>query len=154
MNEDIVIVEAGRTAVGSFGGSLASIPASTLGSKVIAKLVERSGINPNSINEVIMGHVLTAGQGQNTARQAVIEAGLSETVPAMTINKVCGSGLKSVQLAYQAIFCGDANIIIAGGQENMSAAPHVLPNSRLGRKMMDWVLKDSMITDGLSHPRF
>ncbi len=149
MVEDIVIVEAGRLAVGRFGGSLSSLPASTLGSKVIASIVDRSGINPHNIDEVIMGHVLTAGQGQNTARQALIEAGLPESVPAMTINKVCGSGLKAVQLAYQAIACGDADIIIAGGQENMSAAPHVLPNSRNGQKMMDWTLKDTMITDGL-----
>lgn len=149
MNKDIVIVDAGRSAIGSFGGSLASIPASTLGSKIIATLVERSGIDPKTIDEVIMGHVLTAGLGQNTARQAAIEAGLPETVPAMTINKVCGSGLKSVQLAYQAIACGDADIIIAGGQENMSASPHILPNSRNGQKMMDWALKDTMVTDGL-----
>lgn len=149
VNKDIVIVEAGRSAIGSFGGSLASVSAPSLGSKVIASLVKRSGIDPCSIDEVIMGHVLTAGQGQNTARQAAIEAGLPENVPAMTINKVCGSGLKSVQLAYQAIACGDADIVIAGGQENMSASPHVLPNSRNGQKMMDWTLKDTMVTDGL-----
>ncbi len=149
MSEDIVIVAAGRTAVGTFGGSLASVPASTLGANVIKGLIEQTGINPASIDEVIMGDVLTAGLGQNPARQAVIEAGLPESVPAMTINKVCGSGLKSVVLAYQAIACGDADIVIAGGQENMSASPHVLPNSRNGQKMMDWKLKDSMITDGL-----
>jgi acetyl-CoA C-acetyltransferase len=149
MNDDIVIIAAGRSAVGNFGGSLASIPASTLGAKVISGLVEKTGINPNTVDEVIMGHVLTAGLGQNTARQASIKAGLPESVPAMTINKVCGSGLKAVQLAYQAIACGDAEIIIAGGQENMSASPHVLPNSRKGQKMMDWKLKDTMISDGL-----
>ena len=149
MNTDIVIVAAGRSAVGTFGGSLASVPASTLGANVIKRLVEQTGIDPASVDEVIMGNVLTAGLGQNTARQAVIEAGLPETVPAMTINKVCGSGLKSVVLAYQAIACGDAEVVIAGGQENMSASPHVLPNSRNGQKMMDWKLKDSMITDGL-----
>ena len=149
MNKDIVIVAAGRTAVGSFGGSLATIPASSLGARVIADLVKKTGIDPASIDEVILGQVLTAGQGQNPARQAVIEAGLPESVPAMTINKVCGSGLKSVQLAFQAIACGDADIVIAGGQENMSASPHVLPNSRNGQKMMDWKLKDSMIIDGL-----
>ncbi len=149
MSEDIVIVAAGRTAVGNFSGSLASVPASTLGANVIKGLVEQTGINPASIDEVILGNVLTAGLGQNPARQAVIEAGLPESVPAMTINKVCGSGLKAVALAYQAIACGDADIIIAGGQENMSASPHVLPNSRNGQKMMDWKLKDSMITDGL-----
>ena len=149
MSEDIVIVAAGRTAVGNFSGSLASVPASTLGANVIKGLVKQTGIDPASIDEVIMGDVLTAGLGQNPARQAVIEAGLPESVPAMTINKVCGSGLKSVVLAYQAIACGDADIVIAGGQENMSASPHVLPNSRNGQKMMDWKLKDSMITDGL-----
>lgn len=149
MNEDIVIVAAGRTAVGNFSGSLAAIPASTLGANVIKDLLKQTGINPETIDEVIMGNVLTAGLGQNPARQATIEAGLPETVPAMTINKVCGSGLKSVILAYQAIACGDADIVIAGGQENMTAAPHVLPHSRNGQKMMDWTMKDSMITDGL-----
>ncbi len=149
MNTDIVIVAAGRSAVGNFGGSLASVPASTLGANVIKGLVEQTGIDPASVDEVIMGNVLTAGLGQNPARQAAIEAGLPETVPAMTINKVCGSGLKSVALAYQAIACGDAEVVIAGGQENMSASPHVLPNSRNGQKMMDWALKDTMITDGL-----
>ena len=149
MSTDIVIVAAGRSAVGNFGGSLASVPASTLGANVIKQLVSQTGIDPASVDEVIMGNVLTAGLGQNTARQAVIEAGLPETVPAMTINKVCGSGLKSVVLAYQAIACGDADVIIAGGQENMSASSHVLPNSRNGQKMMDWKLKDTMITDGL-----
>ena len=149
MSEDIVIVAAGRSAVGNFGGSLASVPASTLGANVIKGLVAQTGINPATVDEVILGNVLTAGLGQNTARQAVIEAGLPETVPAMTINKVWGSGLKSVVLAYQAIACGDADIIIAGGQENMSASSHVLPNSRNGQKMMDWKLKDTMISDGL-----
>ena len=149
MSEEIVIVAAGRTAVGNFSGSLASVPASTLGAHVIKDLVKQTGIDPASVDEVIMGDVLTAGLGQNPARQAVIEAGLPETVPAMTINKVCGSGLKSVVLAYQAIACGDADIVIAGGQENMTAAPHVLPHSRDGQKMMDWTMKDSMITDGL-----
>jgi len=149
MNEEIVIVAAGRTAVGNFGGGLATVPASTLGAKVIAALIEKTGMDPASIDEVIMGHVLTAGQGQNTARQALMEAGIPETVPAMTINKVCGSGLKSVHLAFQSIACGDADIVVAGGQENMSLSPHVLPNSRNGQKMMDWTLKDTMISDGL-----
>ena len=149
MNNDIVIVAAGRSAIGDFGGKLANIPASTLGANVIAGLIKETGISPGSVDEVILGHVLTAGLGQNTARQASIEAGLPESVPAMTINKVCGSGLKAVQLAFQAIACGDAEIIIAGGQENMSASPHVLPNSRNGKKMMDWKLKDTMISDGL-----
>ncbi|MCP4695397.1 MAG: acetyl-CoA C-acetyltransferase [Gammaproteobacteria bacterium] len=148
--ENVVIVAAGRTAVGSFLGGLAGIPASTLGATVIRALLERSGIKPEQIDEVILGHVLTAGLGQNTARQTAIEAGLPVEVPAMTINKVCGSGLKSVHLATQALRCGDAEIIIAGGQENMSASPHLLPNSRKGVKMGDWNAVDSMIKDGLS----
>ncbi len=149
MNNEIVIVAAGRSAVGNFGGSLAAVPASDIGARVIAGLLDQTGIDPATVDEVIMGHVLTAGLGQNTARQASIKAGLPVSVPAMTINKVCGSGLKAVQLAFQAIACGDAEIIVAGGQENMSASPHVLPNSRTGQKMMDWTLKDSMISDGL-----
>ena len=149
MDDDIVIVAAGRSAVGNFGGSLATIPAPTLGAKVIKGLIDQTKIDPASVGEVIMGNVLTAGLGQNAARQALIEAGLPESVPAMTIDKVCGSGLKAVQLAYQAIACGDADIVIAGGQENMSASPHVLPNSRNGQKMMDWTMKDSMVSDGL-----
>ena len=149
MKEDIVIVAAGRSAVGNFGGTLASVAASSIGASVISGLLEKTGIDPAAIDEVIMGQVLTAGLGQNTARQTTLEAGLPESVPAMTINKVCGSGLKSIQLAYQAIACGDADIIIAGGQENMSASSHVLPNSRNGKKMMDWQLKDTMISDGL-----
>jgi len=149
VKEDIVIVAAGRSAVGNFGGTLASVAASSIGASVISGLLEKTGIDPAAIDEVIMGQVLTAGLGQNTARQTTLEAGLPESVPAMTINKVCGSGLKSIQLAYQAIACGDADIIIAGGQENMSASSHVLPNSRNGKKMMDWQLKDTMISDGL-----
>jgi len=128
---------------------LAKVPATKLGAAVIASLVEKTGLAPETVDEVIMGHVLTTGLGQNTARQASIAAGLPESVPAMTINKVCGSGLKSVQLAYQAIACGDASVVVAGGQENMSASPHYLPNSRDGKKMMDWSLKDSMVVDGL-----
>ncbi len=149
MAEEIVIVAAGRSAIGSFGGSLASMPASDIGAKVIEGLIKKTGIEAQSIDEVILGNVLTAGLGQNPARQAAIKGGLPESVPAMTINKVCGSGLKAIQLAYQSIACGDAEIVIAGGQENMSAAPHVLPNSRNGQKMMDWTLKDTMIVDGL-----
>jgi acetyl-CoA C-acetyltransferase len=149
MSEDVVIVAAGRTAVGSFGGTLSQIPASSLGAKVIAAVLERSGLKPEQVDEVIMGQILTAGVGQNPARQAAIEAGLPVSVPCMTINKVCGSGLKSVHLAAQAIRCGDAEVIIAGGQENMSLAPHVLPKSRVGTKMGDWAMKDSMIVDGL-----
>ncbi len=149
MNKDIVIVAASRTAIGNFSGVLASVPASSLGAIVIKELIKQTGVDPADVDEVIMGHVLTAGLGQNPARQASIEAGLPYGVPAMTINKVCGSGLKAIQLAFQAITCGDADIIIAGGQENMSASPHILPNSRKGQKMMDWQLKDSMISDGL-----
>jgi acetyl-CoA C-acetyltransferase len=149
MRDDVVIAAAGRTAIGSFGGALSELPASTLGARVIAGVLERGGIKPEQVDEVIMGQILTAGVGQNPARQAAIEAGLPYTVPCMTINKVCGSGLKSVHLAVQAIRCGDADIIIAGGQESMSLAPHVLPKSRVGTKMGDWAMKDSMIVDGL-----
>lgn len=149
MREDIVIVAAGRTALGTFGGSLAAIPASELGATVIKGLLERSGLKPEQINEVILGQVLTAGVGQNPARQTVLSAGLPVEVPAMTINKVCGSGLKAVHLAYQAVACGDADIVIAGGQETMSASSHVVPNSRNGQKMGDWKMVDTMIKDGL-----
>ncbi|GAB4351594.1 MAG: acetyl-CoA C-acetyltransferase [Gammaproteobacteria bacterium] len=147
--EDIVIVAAGRTAIGSFGGTLAGQPASALGAHVIKKLLEKTGIEPGQVNEVILGQVLTAGAGQNPARQAAINAGLPDTTPAMTINKVCGSGLKAIHLAVQAIRCGDADLVIAGGQENMSASAHVLPNSRNGTRMGDWSLVDTMIVDGL-----
>ena len=147
--EDIVIVGACRTAVGNFNGSLSTVPASTLGATVIADLLKRTGVTGEQVDEVIMGQVLTAGVGQNPARQASIEAGLPDSVPAITINKVCGSGLKAVHFAAQAIRCGDAEIIIAGGQENMSLAPHVLPKSRVGQKMGDWKLRDTMIEDGL-----
>ena len=150
MSDSIVIVDACRTAIGAFGGSLSSVPAPTLGARVIAGLLERTGLDPNVVDEVIMGQVLTGGSGQNPARQAALAAGLPVTVSALTINKVCGSGLKAVQLARQAILAGDAEIVIAGGQENMSAAPHVLPNSRGGSKMGDWALKDTMIVDGLT----
>ncbi len=147
--EDVVIVAAGRTAVGKFGGTLAKIPAAELGAHVIKHLVAQIGIDPASINEVIMGQVLTAGVGQGPARQAVIKAGLPDMVPAFTVGKVCGSGLKATHLAAQAIKCGDADIIIAGGQENMSASPHVLNGSRDGFRMGDTKLTDTMITDGL-----
>lgn len=149
MTEKVVIVAAGRTAIGNFSGSLSSIPAHSLGAKVIAALLKKTGIKPEHVDEVILGQVLTAGCGQNPARQAAIEAGIPPTVPAMTINKVCGSGLKAVHLAAQAIKCGDAELVVAGGQESMSLAPHVLPKSRLGMKMGDWALSDSMIVDGL-----
>ena len=149
MSTEIVIVAAARTAVGKFGGTLAKTPAPELGAAVIKALLERSGLSGEQINEVILGQVLTAGSGQNAARQSVIKAGLPNAVPGFTINKVCGSGLKAVMLAAQAIRDGDSDIIIAGGQENMSMAPHVLPNSRDGQRMGDWKLIDTMITDGL-----
>jgi acetyl-CoA C-acetyltransferase len=144
-----VVVAARRTAVGKFGGSLAAIPASGLGARVIAALIEETGIEPSEVDEVIMGQVLAAAAGQNPARQASIEAGLPQEVPAVTINKVCGSGLKAVGLAAQAIRCGDAVTVLAGGQENMSIAPHALVGSREGRRMGDWPLVDTMIRDGL-----
>ena len=147
--EDVVIVAAGRTAVGKFGGTLAKIPAVDLGAHVIKTLLGRIGIDPATVNEVIMGQVLTAGAGQNPARQATLKAGLPNTVPALTIGQVCGSGLKATHLAAQAIKCGDADIIIAGGQENMSASPHVLPDSRDGFRMGEAKLVDTMIVDGL-----
>ncbi|AOJ01967.1 MULTISPECIES: acetyl-CoA C-acetyltransferase [Burkholderia] len=146
---DVVIVSAARTAVGKFGGSLAKIAAPELGATVIRAVLERAGVKPEQISEVILGQVLTAGSGQNPARQALIAAGLPSAVPGMTINKVCGSGLKAVMLAANAIVAGDAEIVVAGGQENMSAAPHVLPGSRDGFRMGDAKLVDSMIVDGL-----
>ncbi len=144
-----VIVAAARTAIGKFGGALAKVPAPELGAIVIADLLRRAQLRPEQIDEVILGQVLTAGSGQNPARQAAIRAGLPVAVPAMTINKVCGSGLKAVMLAAQAIANGDAQIVIAGGQENMSLAPHVLPGSRDGFRMGDVKMIDSMIVDGL-----
>ena len=147
--EDVVIVAAGRTAVGKFGGSLAKVPANELDAIVIKGLLQRANLDPNLVSEVIMGQVLTAGSGQNPARQALIKAGIPDRVPGFTVGKVCGSGLKATHLAAQAIKCGDAGIIIAGGQENMSASPHVLPNSRDGIRMGDGKLIDTMIVDGL-----
>ncbi|VTU37207.1 Acetyl-CoA acetyltransferase [Variovorax sp. PBS-H4] len=147
--EDIVIVSAARTAVGKFGGSLANIPATELGSIVIKEVLERAKIGPDQIGEVIMGQVLTAGSGQNPARQALLKSGITKETPALTINAVCGSGLKAVMLAAQAVATGDSEIVVAGGQESMSLAPHVLPNSRNGQRMGDWKLVDSMIVDGL-----
>lgn len=147
--DEVVIVAAARTGVGKFGGTLAKIPATELGAHVIKGLLTQTGVDPSLISEVILGQVLTAGVGQNAARQAVIRSGLPDHVPAMTINKVCGSGLKATHLAAQALRCGDAEIIIAGGQENMSASPHVLNNSRDGFRMGDAKLTDTMIVDGL-----
>jgi acetyl-CoA C-acetyltransferase len=146
---DVVIVAATRTAIGSFGGSLASLSAVDLGATIIKSLMEKTGVAADQVDEVIMGHVLAAGCGQNPARQSMIKAGLAETTSALTINKVCGSGLKALHLAAQAIACGDADIIIAGGQESMSNAPHTLPNSRNGQRMGDWNMVDTMISDGL-----
>ncbi|VVD61700.1 acetyl-CoA acetyltransferase [Pandoraea pneumonica] len=146
---DIVIVSAARTAVGKFGGSLAKVAAPDLGAIVIDEVLKRAKLKGDDVSEVIMGQVLTAGSGQNVARQAAIKAGLPTMVPAMTINKVCGSGLKAVMLAANAIAAGDADIVVAGGQENMSAAPHVLPGSRDGFRMGDAKLIDTMIVDGL-----
>ena len=149
MNHEIVIVAATRTALGSFGGSLSSTPAHKLGSAVISSLLQKTGLEGSQIDEVILGQVLTAGSGQNPARQASIDAGLPNQTPAMTINKVCGSGLKAVQLGFQAVACGDAEIVIAGGQENMSLSGHVLPRSREGKKMGPWEMVDTMVVDGL-----
>src|SRR6195952_1151124 len=148
---DIVIVAAARTAVGKFGGTLAKTPAPELGAAVVVDLLRRANLTGDQINELIFGQVLTAASGQNPARQTVIKSGLPQSVPALTINAVCGSGLKAVMLGAQAIRDGDSEIIIAGGQESMSMAPHVLPGSRDGMRMGDWKLVDSMIVDGLLH---
>ncbi|CRN05335.1 UNVERIFIED_ORG: acetyl-CoA C-acetyltransferase [Pseudomonas parafulva] len=148
MNE-VVIVAATRTAIGSFQGALAGVPAVDLGAAVIKRLLEQTGLDPAQVDEVIMGQVLTAGAGQNPARQAAIKAGLPFSVPALTLNKVCGSGLKALHLGAQAIRCGDAEVVIAGGQENMSLAPYVMPSARTGQRMGHGQLIDSMISDGL-----
>ncbi|BCB04618.1 acetyl-CoA C-acetyltransferase [Bacillus sp. KH172YL63] len=149
MSNEVVIVSAVRTAIGSFNGSLKGISAPDLGAIVIKDALEKAGVNASDVDEVIMGNVLQAGLGQNPARQAAIKAGLPEQVPAMTINKVCGSGLKTVHLATQAILAGDAEIIVAGGMENMSQAPYLLKGAREGYKMGDQKVVDSMISDGL-----
>ena len=149
MTTDIVIVAAARTAVGKFGGSLAKTPAPELGAAVVVDLLRRAKISGDQVGELIFGQVLTAGSGQNPARQTVVKSGLPQSVPALTINAVCGSGLKAVMLGAQAIRDGDSEIVIAGGQESMSLAPHVLPGSRDGMRMGDWKLVDSMIVDGL-----
>nr|WP_314877741.1 acetyl-CoA C-acetyltransferase [uncultured Pseudomonas sp.] len=146
---EVVIVAATRTAIGSFQGALASVPAVDLGAAVIKRLLEQTGLDPAQVDEVILGQVLTAGAGQNPARQAAVKAGLPLSVPALTLNKVCGSGLKALHLATQAIRCGDAEVVIAGGQENMSLAPYVMPSARTGQRMGHGQLIDSMISDGL-----
>lgn len=147
--EDIVIVAAARTAVGRFGGTLAKTPATDLGAAVIKNLLERTKLGSDQVGEVILGQVLAAGVGQNPARQSLIKSGLAKETPALTINAVCGSGLKSVMLAAQSVAYGDSDIVIAGGQENMSLSPHVLQGSRDGQRMGDWKMIDSMIVDGL-----
>jgi acetyl-CoA C-acetyltransferase len=147
--EDIVIVSAARTAVGKFGGSLAKLSAAELGAITIKEVLSRARLDPAQVGEVIMGQVLAAGAGQNPARQALLKAGIPKEVPAMTINAVCGSGLKAVMLAAQAIAWGDSEIVVAGGQENMSASPHLLMGSRDGQRMGDWKMLDSMVVDGL-----
>ncbi|QCI10772.1 acetyl-CoA C-acyltransferase [Pseudomonas putida] len=146
---DVVIVAATRTAIGSFQGALAQVPAVDLGAAVIKQLLQQTQLDPAQVDEVILGQVLTAGAGQNPARQAAIKAGLPYSVPALTLNKVCGSGLKALHLAAQAIRCGDAEVVIAGGQENMSLAPYVMPSARTGQRMGHGQLIDSMISDGL-----
>jgi acetyl-CoA C-acetyltransferase len=147
--QDIVIVSAARTAVGKFGGSLAKVSAPDLGAIVIKEVIARAKLTPDQIGEVIMGQVLTAGSGQNPARQAMMKAGVAKETPALTINAVCGSGLKAVMLAAQAVAWGDSEIVVAGGQENMSASPHVVMGSRDGQRMGDWKMQDTMIVDGL-----
>jgi acetyl-CoA C-acetyltransferase len=147
--QDIVIVSAARTAIGKFGGSLAKVSAVDLGALVIKEALARAGVAADQVGEVIMGQVLTAGAGQNPARQAMLKAGVAKETPALTINAVCGSGLKAVMLAAQAVAYGDSEIVVAGGQENMSASPHVLLGSRDGQRMGDWKMVDSMIVDGL-----
>ena len=149
MTNEVVIVSAVRTAIGSFQGALKDVPATKLGAIVIDKALEKAGVSKDAVDEVIMGNVLQAGLGQNPARQAAIQAGLPVAVSALTINKVCGSGLKAIHLATQAIIAGDADIIVAGGMENMSQAPYLLKNAREGFRMGDQKVVDSMITDGL-----
>ncbi len=149
MPENVVIVAAMRTPVGSFGGSLSSLPATALGATVVKALLEKTGLDPEQVDEVILGQVLAAGVGQNPARQTSLNAGLPHKVPATTINKVCGSGLKAVHLAMQAVALGEAEVVIAGGQESMSQSVHVVPGSRQGKRMGDWKMVDTMLSDGL-----
>jgi len=148
--EEVVIVSAVRTAIGKFAGSLASLPAANLGATVIQAALDRAGLRPDQVHDVILGQILQAGAGQGPARQAALLAGLPHNVPAMSVNKLCGSGLKAVHLAVQEIRDGDADVVVAGGMESMSQAPHLLPGSRKGQAMGDWALQDSMIRDGLT----
>ncbi|MFL0810803.1 MAG: acetyl-CoA C-acetyltransferase [Agarilytica sp.] len=150
MTKEVVIVAAGRTPIGNFSGSIAGLRADVLGTTVIKGLLEKTGLAPDAVDEVILGQVLSAGMGQNPARQAAVNAGIPHTSPAMGVSKVCGSGLKATHLAAQSIMLGDADVVIAGGQESMSQSAHVLPNSRNGAKMGDWKLTDTMIQDGLT----
>lgn len=149
-NREVVIVAAGRTPIGNFGGAISSLSADVLGSTVIKSLLEQTGINPEVVDEVILGQVLNAGKGQNPVRIASVNAGIPHATPAWGVSKVCGSGLKATHLAAQSILLGDADVVIAGGQESMSQAAHVLPNSRNGAKMGDWTLVDTMLNDGLT----
>ena len=149
MSNDIAILAATRTAIGSFQGTLSGLPAHALGAALIRGILEKTGIAPAEIDEVVLGQILTAGSGQNPARQAAIAAGLPHAVPALSLNKVCGSGLKAVHLAAQAIALGDADLVLAGGQESMSLAPYVLPKARTGLRLGHAQLEDSLIRDGL-----
>lgn len=149
MTKEIAILAATRTAIGSFQGALSAIPAHHLGAGLIRSVLESTGIDPKLIDEVILGQVVTAGAGQNPARQASIGGGLDHGVPALTVNKVCGSGLKAIHLAAQAIQCGDADLVLAGGQENMSLAPYLLPKARTGLRLGHTQVEDSLIRDGL-----
>ena len=148
--ENAVVVSAVRTAIGKFGGGLSDVPAVDLGAVVIAEALKRAKVDPEQVDEVIMGNILSAGHGMNLARQSLVKAGLPVEVPAMTINKMCGSGLKSVALAAQSIRLGDANVVVAGGIESMSRAPYLLPRARFGYRMGNGELVDSMINDGLN----
>ena len=150
MSNDIAILAATRTAIGSFQGTLSGLPAHALGAALIRGILEKTGIAPAEIDEVVLGQILTAGSGQNPARQAAIAAGLPHAVPALSLNKVCGSGLKAVHLAAQAIALGDADLVLAGGQESMSLAPYVLPKARTGLRLGHAQLEDSLIRDGLT----
>jgi acetyl-CoA C-acetyltransferase len=152
MSKEVVILGMARTPIGSFQGALASVPATRLASTAMKAALERSGIRPDAVSEVILGNILTAGEGQAPARQAMIHAGIPDSVPAMTINKVCGSGMKSMILGAQAILCGDADVVVAGGMESMSQAPYLMPSARSGYRMGHQQVLDHLIHDGLWDP--